>query len=90
MIGKLGYRGSRQFGETQVVRFDTDTFRCETLNPTGATPGWISGHRAIHVSSSEIRVTGGNVADHDGQKETLLPNSEAFILDTGKFVWRPA
>ena len=88
VIGSLGYSEARQFGETQVLRLHTETLRFERLNPAGVRPGWISGHRATHISSNEIRVTGGNISDHDGSNETLLPNSREFILDISNLVWR--
>jgi hypothetical protein len=80
--------GSREFGETQVLRLDTETFRFERLNPSGTAPGWISSHRAALASSNEIRVTGGVVAVPDGDTENLLPNGQAYVLDVANLKWR--
>lgn len=88
VIGSLGYQEARLFGETQVLRLDTDTLQFERLYPTGTGPGWISRHRARLVCAHLIRITGGNVSSYDGRKESYLRNDKTFVLDIQNLVWR--
>lgn len=88
VIGSLGYTGKRRFGETQLHRLDTRTFRMERLAATGDGPGWISRHRAVLINAGEIRVSGGQIAARVGAKETMTDNREAFVLDLARLRWR--
>jgi ankyrin repeat protein len=88
VIGSLGYQGTRRFGHTPVYRLDADTLRLERLHPTGEAPGWISRHRAVHISSNEIHIAGGNIAVDHGGAESHLANDRIFVLDTAKLAWR--
>jgi hypothetical protein len=60
----------------------------ERMEPGGEAPGWISSHRAAHVSANEIRVKAGTVVTHDGKREMFLANDQVFVLDIAKLVWR--
>lgn len=88
IVGALGYRGSRQFGETPVYRLDTNTFQISYVKATGDHPGWISKHRAVRAGSGEIRVWGGKISALIDGKETYEDNQECWVLDTSLGRWR--
>jgi ankyrin repeat protein len=88
IIGGLGYRGSRSFGETPVHRLDTHTLQIRCVETTGDAPGWISGHRAVLASPYEIRIRGGKIAAEVGGTETYDDNHRAWILDVTRRQWR--
>jgi ankyrin repeat protein len=88
VIGSMGYPKQRRFGTTQVFRLDTESMQFERMEPGGEAPGWISSHRAAHVSANEIRVKAGTVVTHDGKREMFLANDQVFVLDIAKLVWR--
>ena len=80
IIGSAGYQGARKYGTTPVHRLDTGTFRMETVQASGASPGWISGHQAIQLAPHEMRIWGGEVATWDGQREAYTPNGKSYVL----------
>ncbi len=88
IIGSAGYQGARKYGTTPVHRLDTGTFRMETVQASGASPGWISGHQAIQLAPHEMRIWGGEVATWDGQREAYTPNGKSYVLDIERLVWR--
>jgi ankyrin repeat protein len=88
VIGSLGYAGSRRYGETPIHRLDLATLRMEALNAGGEAPGWIFEHRAVRSGPSDIRISGGKVATRPGSKEEQTANTEAFVLDVGRLIWR--
>jgi hypothetical protein len=88
LIGSLGYRGARRFGETPVFRLDPRTLRMETLATIGEAPGWLYGHRATLAGPREIRITGGKVATLADGREEHTENRGVFVLDVSSRVWR--
>jgi ankyrin repeat protein len=88
VIGSLGYRGRRRFGTTQLFRLDTRTLSFERLEATGASPGWISRHRADLIAPGLIRVSKGQIAVERDSRETYDPNMASFVLDVDRLVWR--
>lgn len=89
IIGSLGYAGQRAYGRTPIYRLDTRTWRIDRFEAKGQEPGWIHSHRAIRLSGSEIRVTGGEVLTQEAGAECSSPNLESFVLDTVRRVWKP-
>jgi len=90
IIGGVGYRGSRRFGETPVYRLDTDTLQIRQIETTGEAPGWISRHRAVLSSPNEIRVWGGKIAADAGKTESYDDNQGAWVFDVRSRRWRRA
>jgi hypothetical protein len=90
VVGSLGYVGTRRHGETPVFRLDVRTLRIERVVATGDAPGWISRHRAVRVSPSEIRVWGGKRAAPKGDAEDYVDNGDSFVLDIKRRMWRRA
>ncbi|HLJ89415.1 MAG TPA: ankyrin repeat domain-containing protein [Candidatus Angelobacter sp.] len=90
LIGSLGYRGTRQYGEISVYRLDTTTFRIERMETSGDKPGWIYNHRAMLSRPHEIRVFGGEILSsaNDNDKEVHSKNLRSFLLDIERRVWR--
>jgi ankyrin repeat protein len=88
VIGSLGYQGTRRYGETPVYRLDLRTFQMDCLDTRGEVPGWIYEHRAVALSSSEIRVWSGTVVTQGDGKEAYDPNLNAFVLDLDHLLWR--
>jgi ankyrin repeat protein len=88
VVGSTGYSGARQYGVTPVHCLDTKSFRIDRVQTQGEAPGWIACHRAVHTVANEIRISGGNILTHDGNKETRTSNEGAFVLDTERLVWR--
>jgi ankyrin repeat protein len=88
IIGRLGYPGSRQFGETPVYCLDTNTLQISYIKASGDQPGWISKHRAAAAGSCEIRVWGGKISAITNDKETYEDNQESWVLDTSLLRWR--
>lgn len=87
LIGSLGYRGTRRYGETPVYRLDT-TFAIARVDAGGDAPGWIYQHRAVLCSAHEIRVTGGKIVSTDGDREVHARNGQSFVLDIERSIWR--
>ena len=88
VIGSLGYEGARRYGETPVYRLDVTTLSMERLDTNGEGPGWIYEHRAGRVGPSEIRVSGGKVATQADGGEAHMENTDAFLLDVTRLIWR--
>jgi ankyrin repeat protein len=87
IIGALGY-GKERSPQTPVYRLDLDTWKIEKVEPTGESPGWIYGHRAILISAKEILVRGGTVVKSVGGKDTHSENALDCVLDLGNMQWR--
>lgn len=87
LIGSLGYRGTRRFGETPVYRLDVRTFRIDRLDALGDSPGWVYMHRASEVGRRQIRVWGGKVATEREGGESHDPNRGSFVLDLERLLW---
>jgi ankyrin repeat protein len=90
LIGSLGYQGRRAFGKTQVYVLDTASWRISPFIATGASPGWIFGHRARLVAPREIRVEGGTLASLNEGKEEHRGLEGAWVLDVERREWRGA
>lgn len=88
IIGGLGYRGSRRFGETLVYRLDTNTLAIHPVATGGDPPGWISGHRALLIGPNEIRISGGKLSSQGSKGETYEDNPHLHIFDTKGEAWR--
>ena len=89
MIGNLGYRATRRYGQTQVLRLDLRSMQIEPLETSGESPGWIYKHRAVAINSHSIRVSGGKlvVVEHDG-RESHEENIGVFVFDVDQRRWR--
>lgn len=88
IIGRLGYPGSRQFGETPVYRLDTNTLQISRIEIAADQPGWISKHRAVPAGPNEIRVWGGKISAVANDKETYEDNKGSWVLDISLLQWR--
>jgi ankyrin repeat protein len=88
IVGSTGYSGTRQYGTTPVHCLNAKSFRIDRLQTLGEAPGWISGHRAVRTSANEIRISGGKILSHDGDRETCASNERSFVLDIERLVWR--
>lgn len=88
VIGSVGYRGTRHYGETPVYRFDVHTLRIDRLHACGEAPGWIYKHRAVAVPPHGIRVWGGIVSTGSDSTESEEQNHESFVLDLERLRWR--
>jgi ankyrin repeat protein len=88
IIGCIGYRGERMYGETPVYRLSCETFAIEKIEATGEKPGWISGHRACLESESEIHLSGGKVCCMVDGKEEYPYNPNRYALDLARMTWR--
>jgi len=87
IIGSLGYRGARHYGETPVYRLSLSSFGIEHLATTGPAPGWLHGHRARLVDDHTIRVSGGHVlVQHDGE-ERMSEHFRHHALDLATLRW---
>lgn len=88
IIGGLGYRGERRFGETPVYRLNTRSFVMERIDTDGENPGWIYDHRASLDSDGNIRISGGKVCEITDNQEQIRTNERTFILDLSSGEWR--
>ena len=80
--------GKERSHQTSVYRLDLDTWKIEKVEPTGESPGWIYGHRAMLVSATEIHVRGGTVVKTAEGKDVHSENALENILDLGSMQWR--
>lgn len=87
VIGSLGYRGTRRFGETPVCRLNVRTFQMEPLETTGDTPGWIYKHRAMLSAARQIVVSGGLVATEAAGEEVHSENAGVYALALDTLTW---
>ncbi|MFK8017674.1 MAG: ankyrin repeat domain-containing protein [Gammaproteobacteria bacterium] len=88
VVGSLGYRGERRYGQTQVFRLNTSTLHMERLTTSGDGPGWISEHRAELIAGQMIRVSEGTILSSNRQRETRVDNCHVYELDVQTLVWR--
>ncbi len=85
LIGSVGYKDQRRYGETPVFRLDLTTFAIDRVPTHGDVPGWIGRHQAEYIrSENAIMLTGGTVAEDE---RTWTPNSDTFslALDSGRW-----
>ena len=88
IIGSLGYRESRQIGETPVYRLDSRAMRIERVPTRGVKPGWISRHVAEYEPERHgISISGGKILTEQAGKQSLQPNVQRYWLDLNKFNW---
>jgi len=87
LIGGLGYRGQRRPGPTPVRRLDTSTMAIAPVNATGASPGWLSGHRAHLRSHTEIVISEGTVLTSLLPGERWEPLARVHVFDTVSCRW---
>jgi ankyrin repeat protein len=88
VIGRLGYHGTRRYGETPVYRLDIATLRMERIDAGGESPGWIYDHRATRTGPSRIRISGGTVVTRPNADEIHAGSDRAFVLDVERHLWR--
>ena len=82
LIGNLGYAEDRQANTTQVMRLNLEDFSISRVQTAGATPGWVSRHRARLVGD-KIEVSGGEIwTGYD-----LIPNEKHFRLCLSYGIW---
>jgi hypothetical protein len=87
VIGSLGYRGTRRFGETPLYRLDVRTLQIERLEARGEAPGWIYKHRAVTILPNGIYVWDGKVATGSDRSESHEKNLASFVLDLDRLLW---
>src|SRR4029078_11149922 len=63
LIGNLGYREERRYGDTQVLRLDVATLAIASVDTTGERRGWISRHKASLAADGTIRIAGGRICE---------------------------
>jgi hypothetical protein len=90
LIGSLGYRQKRCMGTTQVFVLDLLTMKMRRIDTGGASPGWISRHRARLVDAQTIEVQGGKVCILRGAEEAYEPLEGAYRLNIRKAIWSEA
>lgn len=87
VIGRLGYAGTRGYGETPVYRLDVQTMRLERVEAGGEAPGWIYRHRATLVGPGSIRVWSGTTISRIANDEVHERNQNVFVLDLDRLMW---
>jgi hypothetical protein len=90
LIGSIGYPGRRRYGRTQVLGFDTDTFRISRMEPKGDGPGWVHKHTCEKYGENSVRVSGGEVLSLAQGREhriSQVSNSATFVLDLTSLKW---
>ena len=73
----------RRVGETQIMKFDTNSLTFEAIATSGDKPGWISRHRAETTSNDKILIVGGKIETSEG----LVRNNDLFELDLRSMQW---
>lgn len=94
LIGSVGYRDLRRYGECQVFRLDTATWRMQRIATSGEGPGWIAQQAAEYDGGDTILVLGGRVerivAGNGEQGGTeLVRNDRLYELKLDTWAWRP-
>jgi hypothetical protein len=88
IIGRLGYHGLRQPGETPVYRLDCNTFRIESIATSGDNPGWIHNHHAEYLPTRHaIKVTQGEIFLRFEGKRHARKNRATYYLDLATAQW---
>jgi hypothetical protein len=62
----------------------------EKIDTKGTMPGWIYRHRAVLLSTEEIRISGGIVVSIGSDNEVHVDNDSAFVLNIRTLEWRKA
>jgi hypothetical protein len=87
IIGGLGYQGERQFGTTPVYRLNCKTWKIQTVNISGESPGWIYKHKAVLTNDSTVVIVGGTVCREKDGQEDHTDNNEQYRLDLKTMHW---
>jgi ankyrin repeat protein len=87
IIGSLGYRGQRRFGETPVYRLDLKTLKIERVETHGDNPGWIHRHKAA-ARGDEIWIRDGKICVFENEKEEVRENAAEYVLNVRSREWR--
>lgn len=90
LIGSLGYRDRRQYGETPVYRLSCATWAIELVTTSGGLPGWNSQHTARYEAAThQIIISGGKRYVQRGlSRAEYVDNTETYALDLATLVWR--
>ena len=89
IIGNLGYRDLRRWGETQVFTLDTHSLVIQRILTDGDAPGWLHRHWAELVGEREIVVCGGERIELSAEgKELARDNRACVALDLERKTWR--
>ena len=83
LVGSLGYPGDRVPSKTQVLRLNVETWQISNVQTTGALPGWIHDHTAVHSDNENaIIVSGGKLLG-----ERILENVDDYKLCLKTLSW---
>ncbi|MDZ4859908.1 MAG: ankyrin repeat domain-containing protein [Candidatus Hydrogenedentes bacterium] len=86
IIGGLGYRGERRFGETLVYRLHCDGYTIEPVETSAENPGWICRHKG-KLDGNSIVISGGKVSSMGPEKEEYDDNFGRYALDLSSMRW---
>ena len=87
IVGRLGYWGTRKFGETPVYRLDCNTWSMHPVETSGDNPGWIFKHKATLDGSHNLIISEGQICGEVGGEEGHFENAEQFRLDLRTMRW---
>jgi hypothetical protein len=87
VIGSIGYKEERRYGDTPVYRLDLADYHMTELVSSGDRPGWISKHTA-RLEGDTIVIAGGQAVLKRDAQEVYRPNIEEYALDLGSGRWR--
>lgn len=89
IVGALGYRDLRKFGDTQVYTLDTRSFEIMQVQTGAGRPGWLHRHWAEPIGETEIVIGGGGLLERDEDgTEVGKDNGACFVLDVSSRTWR--
>lgn len=88
LIGRLGYWGLRDYGQTPVFRLNCATWQIEKIETSGENPGWISRHHAVLRDEKLIHISQGKLCLEVEQKEQYIDNTTDYILDLTTRRWK--
>jgi hypothetical protein len=89
IVGCLGYPEQSRQGFTPVYRLSLESWRIESVNSAGESPGWIHRHRAHYQPErNAICIAGGEIhVDGEDGESDLVANEQEFELDLSQFQW---
>jgi len=89
IVGNIGYRDLRRWGETQIFALHTRSLVMERVSSIDC-PSWLHRHWAELISEREIVVGGGSLIELTGEGNELTRDNRAcFVLDLATMAWRP-
>jgi hypothetical protein len=88
IIGGLGYKNERLFGNTPVYALDLSDLHIEKVETAGQMPGWISKHEAEIDDSGGITIRGGQIVREYRGGQLFLRNLENYSLDLASKTWQ--